>query len=92
MLYCSPSSCYCEILGHNQVGSVFFIFVKASKCVSEVTVSHLSEADRSVEQQAGRGVGQGKVPDQELLENRLVLQHTGQREACIQIHTHTHKI
>lgn len=54
-------------------------------CVS----NHFSEADWSVEQQAGCGVGQGKVLDQELLENRLVLQHTGQCEACIQ-HTHKH--
>lgn len=36
---------------------------------SKVTENHLSDADWSVEQQAGCGVGQGKVFDQELLEN-----------------------
>ena len=52
-------------------------------------MNHLSDADGNVEQQAGCRVGQGKVLDQELMESRLALQHTGQCEACIHTHTHT---
>lgn len=47
-------------------------------------VNHLCEAHWSVEQKVGYGVRQGKVLDQELLENGFILQHAGQSEACTQ--------
>lgn len=47
-------------------------------------VNHLSCIEWSVEKEAGGGVGEGKVPDEEVLEIRLVVQHTRQREVCSQ--------
>lgn len=39
---------------------------------------YLCEAERRVEQETGGGVGKSKVLHQELLKERVILQHTGQ--------------
>lgn len=57
---------------------------RPSEEVMLVMVNHLSEAHWSVEEKVGYGVRQGKVLDQELLENWFILQHAGQSEACTQ--------